>query len=140
LSEKLWRNGWLRTGDIGFFTEDEYLQVTDRIKDVIKTGGEWVSSLELEDIISQHDAVSEAAVIGVSDDKWGERPIALVVLKEAYRGKVDENELRDFFIQAAEKGHIARYAVPHKIHIVDVISKTSVGKLNKNSLRNQMGM
>jgi fatty-acyl-CoA synthase len=140
LSEKLWRDGWLRTGDIGFFTEDEYLQVTDRIKDVIKTGGEWVSSLELEDIISQHKAVSEAAVIGVPDDKWGERPLALVVLKESYKGKVDENELRDFFVQAAEQGRIAKYAVPHKIFIVDVISKTSVGKLNKKSLRNQLGM
>ncbi|MFH0729273.1 MAG: fatty acid--CoA ligase [Pseudomonadota bacterium] len=140
LSEKLWRDGWLRTGDIGSFTEDEYLQVTDRINDVIKTGGEWVSSLELEDIISQHEAVSEAAVIGVPDDKWEERPMVLVVLKEAYREKVDENELRAFFVQAAEKGRIARYAVPHKILIVDVISKTSVGKLNKRSLRNQMGM
>jgi fatty-acyl-CoA synthase len=140
LSEKLWRDGWLRTGDIGFFTEDDYLQVTDRINDVIKTGGEWVSSLELEDIISQHKAVSEAAVIGVSDEKWGERPMALVVLKEEYRGKVDENELRDFFVQAAEKGCIAKYAVPHKILIVDAISKTSVGKLNKKNLRNQLGM
>jgi fatty-acyl-CoA synthase len=140
LSEKLWRDGWLRTGDIGYFTEDGYLQVTDRIKDVIKTGGEWVSSLELEDIISQHQAVSEAAVIGVPDDKWGERPLALVVLKDEYKGKVDENELRDFFVQAAEKGRIAKFAVPHKILIVDVISKTSVGKLNKKNLRNQLGM
>jgi fatty-acyl-CoA synthase len=140
LSEKLWKDSWLRTGDIGYFTEDGYLQVTDRIKDVIKTGGEWVSSLELEDIISQHEAVSEAAVIGVPDDKWGERPLVLVVLKEEYREKVNENELRDFFIQAAEKGRIARYAVPYKILIVDVISKTSVGKLNKRSMRNQLGM
>ena len=93
-SEQLWENGWLHTGDIGYFDEEGYLQVTDRLKDVIKTGGEWVSSLELEDIISQHPAVSEAAVIGVPDEKWGESPMALVVPKprvqrQGHRGGVE---------------------------------------------------
>ena len=81
-SEALWAGGYLHTGDIGFIDELGYLQVSDRIKDVIKTGGEWISSLELENIIRQHPAVSEVAVIGVPDEKWGERPLALVVLRD----------------------------------------------------------
>ena len=80
-SADLWAGGYLHTADIGNINEAGYLKVTDRIKDVIKTGGEWTSSLQLEDIIAQHDAVQEVAVIGVPDDKWGERPLALVVLK-----------------------------------------------------------
>lgn len=140
LSETLWKDGWLHTGDIGFFTSDGYLQLTDRIKDVIKTGGEWLSSLELEDIITQHEAVSEAAIIGVPDEKWGERPIALVVLKQEYRGKVDENDLKAFFAQFAREGRIAQYAIPQKVVLVDAISKTSVGKINKKNIRNQMGI
>ena len=74
-SEELWQDGWLHTGDVGFIDPEGYLQITDRIKDVIKTGGEWLSSLELEDIVSQHEAVSEAAVVGIPDEKWGERQI-----------------------------------------------------------------
>ncbi|HHP7233675.1 MAG TPA: fatty acid--CoA ligase, partial [Desulfobacterales bacterium] len=89
-SEMLWRDGWLHTGDVGFIDPEGYLQITDRIKDVIKTGGEWISSLALEDLISQHEGVSEAAVIGVADEKWGERPLALIVPKKDWRGKLDE--------------------------------------------------
>src|SRR3954471_6808509 len=77
-SEELWQDGYLHTEDIGYIDPHGYLQVTDRIKDVIKTGGEWVSSQEIEDILSQHEGVSEAAVIGVPDEKWGERPLALI--------------------------------------------------------------
>jgi fatty-acyl-CoA synthase len=138
LSEALWRDGWLHTGDIGYFTEDGYLQITDRIKDVIKTGGEWLSSLELEDIISQHEAVSEAAVIGVPDEKWGERPLALVVLKDAFKGRVSEEDLRAFFVTFADAGKIPRYAVPKKLMLVDAISKTSVGKVSKANLRRSL--
>jgi fatty-acyl-CoA synthase len=86
-SEELWADGWLHTGDIGVIDAQGYLRITDRLKDVIKTGGEWISSLELEDIISRHKAVSEVAVVGVADDKWGERPLAMVVIKDAFRGK-----------------------------------------------------
>ena len=136
-SEELWEGGWLHTGDIGYIDTEGYLQVTDRIKDVIKTGGEWVSSLELEDIISQHEAVSEAAVIGVPDEKWGERPLALVVLKEDFRGKVQEQDLKDFYLSFVEKGAIPKYGVPNKIVFVDTIAKTSVGKLDKKTLRKQ---
>ena len=132
---ELWANGWLHTGDVGFIDPEGYLQITDRLKDVIKTGGEWISSLELEDIISQHQAVSEAAVIGIADEKWGERPLAQVVLKEEFRGRVSEAELRDFFMTFVEKGIIPKFGVPSAIQLVDEIAKTSVGKINKKEIR-----
>jgi len=138
-SEQLWHNGWLHTGDIGYFDKEGYLQVTDRLKDVIKTGGEWVSSLELEDIISQHPAVSEAAVIGVPDPKWGESPMALVVPKPAFVDKITEDELKDFYKRYVDEGVIPKYGIPKRILIVDAIAKTSVGKLNKKELRKQFG-
>jgi len=138
-SEELWAGGWLHTGDIGWVDPDGYLQITDRIKDVIKTGGEWVSSLELEDIISRHPAVSEAAVIGIPDEKWGERPLALVVLKEEYEGKIGEEELKAFFTKFYEDGTIPKYGVPNRIVITDSILKTSVGKINKKDLRKTYG-
>jgi fatty-acyl-CoA synthase len=136
-SEQLWENGWLHTGDIGFIDEEGYLQVTDRLKDVIKTGGEWISSLTLEDILSRHPAVAEAAVIGVRDEKWGERPLALVVLKAEYRDTVTGDDFRKHFIEYAEKGAIPKYGVPDKVVITDSIAKTSVGKLNKKEMRKQ---
>ncbi len=136
-SEALWADGWLHTGDIGFIDEEGYLQVTDRLKDVIKTGGEWISSLLLEDIISQHPAVSEVAVIGSPDEKWGERPLALVVLKQSMETPAVAAELREFIKKAAENGKIPKYGVPDEVLLVDAIAKTSVGKLNKKELRKQ---
>jgi len=136
-SEELWRDGWLHTGDIGFIDEEGYLQITDRMKDVIKTGGEWISSLELEDIISQHEAVSEAAVIGVPDEKWGERPLALVVLKPAFAGRTTAEDIQAHFAGFVANGTLPKYGVPERIVITDSIAKTSVGKLNKKELRKQ---
>ena len=136
-SEELWAGGWLHTGDIGFIDEDGYLQITDRLKDVIKTGGEWISSLALEDIISRHEAVSEAAVIGIPDEKWGERPLALVVLKDEFKNKVTGEDLKSFYEQFVENGTIPRFGVPDKINLVESIAKTSVGKINKKALRSQ---
>jgi fatty-acyl-CoA synthase len=136
-SEQLWAGGWLHTGDIGYIDPEGYLQVTDRLKDVIKTGGEWVSSLALEDIVSQHPAVSEAAVIGVPDPKWGESPMALVVPKPEFKDKVTEEELKAFFKRFVDEGLIPKYGIPTRILIVDAIAKTSVGKLNKKELRKQ---
>jgi len=136
-SEALWEDGWLHTGDVGYVDTEGYLHITDRIKDVIKTGGEWISSLELENIISQHEAVSEAAVIGVPDDKWGERPLALVVLKPHYRDKVDEDTLKAHYNQFVIRGVIPKYGVPGRVLVVDSLAKTSVGKLNKKALRAQ---
>ncbi len=132
-SEELWENGWLHTGDIGYMDPEGYLQITDRVKDVIKTGGEWISSLELEDIISQHPAVSEAAVIAIPDEKWGERPMALVVLKEGESASADE--LIAHFAKFTQDGVIPKYGVPDKVEIVEVIAKTSVGKINKKQIR-----
>jgi fatty-acyl-CoA synthase len=136
-SEALWKGGWLHTGDVGYLDSEGYLHITDRIKDVIKTGGEWISSLELEDIISRHEAVSEAAVIGVPDEKWGERPLLLAVLKPDFRDKVDAHDLKAFFLQFVSEGIIPKYGVPSKVLIVETIAKTSVGKLNKKALRKQ---
>ncbi len=91
-SENLWRQGYLHTGDVANINGDNYVSITDRMKDVIKTGGEWLSSLELEDIINLHPAVSEVAVIGVTDEKWGERPMALIVVK---KDVAEPNDQRD---------------------------------------------
>jgi fatty-acyl-CoA synthase len=132
-SEALWAGGYLHTGDIGSIDELGYLQVSDRIKDVIKTGGEWISSLELENIVGQHPSVSEVAVIGVPDEKWGERPLALVVLRTGAAD--DAAAIRGFVLGYAEKGVISKYAVPDKIVFVDALEKTSVGKLDKKLLR-----
>jgi fatty-acyl-CoA synthase len=136
-AEDLWADGWLHTGDIGYIDARGYLQITDRVKDVIKTGGEWISSLQLEDIMTQHHAVSEAAAIGIPDAKWGERPMLIVALKEEKKGKVTEAELRDFFIKFSEEGTIPKYGIPDRIILVDSISKTSVGKIDKKALRQQ---
>ena len=134
-SEALWQNGWLHTGDVGFIDPEGYLQITDRVKDVIKTGGEWISSLELEDIISQHEAVSEAAVIAVPDDKWGECPAAMVVLKPDFKNQVTEEDLMSFYQSFVDQGRLPKYGLPNRIDIVDSIPKTSVGKINKRDIR-----
>ncbi|SLM27607.1 AcsM3 [Desulfamplus magnetovallimortis] len=136
-SEELWFDGWLHTGDVGSIDAEGYLKITDRLKDVIKTGGEWISSLTLEDIISQHPAVSESAAIGVPDEKWGERPIVLVVLKDEFKEKDLEDELKKVFMEEYEKGNIPKYGVPDRVISVDSIAKTGVGKLDKKVLRVQ---
>jgi len=124
----------LHTGDIGYIDKDGYLKITDRLKDVINSGGEWISSLELEDVIGQHEAVSEVAVIGVPHEKWGERPLALVVLYEEFKGKVTEDDLKKHLKKYVDKGIITKYAIPDKIEFVDQIPKTTVGKINKKEI------
>ena len=111
------------------------MRITDRLKDVIKTGGEWISSLELEDIISQHEAVTEVAEVGILDEKWGERPLAMVVLRDGYRDKVSETDIQDFCMAFVEKGQIPKYGVPSKIILNAEIPKTSVGKISKKDIR-----
>jgi fatty-acyl-CoA synthase len=134
-SEELWHGGYLHTQDVGFIDEEGYLQITDRIKDVIKTGGEWISSLQIEDIITQHEAVSEAAAFGIPDDKWGERPVAFVILKENYVGKVSEDQLKAYIKEVVATGVISKWGIPDKIIITDTLPKTSVGKMDKKNLR-----
>lgn len=127
--------GYLHTNDIGVMDVRGSLRITDRLKDVIKTGGEWISSLELESRISEHPAVSEVAVVAVPDAKWGERPMALVVLKPKQICTVDV--LRTYLLQVVEAGHLSKWAVPDEIRFVDTLERTSVGKLNKVALRKQ---
>jgi len=134
-SENLWQGGYLHTQDIGHIDAHGYLQVTDRIKDVIKTGGEWISSLELEYLISQHPSVAEVAVIGVPDEKWGERPLAIIVAREGQAAALSIEAVRQHVQGYVERGVISRYAVPENIRIVEAIEKTSVGKYNKKKMR-----
>jgi fatty-acyl-CoA synthase len=112
------------------------VQITDRLKDVIKSGGEWVSSLEIESLISQYEGVSEVAVIGIRDEKWGERPVALVVLKEG--AAVTEDDIKQHVLSFTTSGKISKYAVPQTVKFVETLARTSVGKVNKKALREQI--
>lgn len=136
-SEQLWRYGWLHTGDIGYIDEGGYLYLTDRVKDVIKTGGEWISSLKLEDLISEHNAVAEAGVIGMPDEKWGERPMAVVVPKPEYKDKISPEDIREFLQKFVEDGTILKWAIPDRIEFVAQLPHTVVGKVDKKVLRKQ---
>ena len=121
------RDGWLRTGDIGVITPDGYLTLTDRAKDVIKSGGEWISSVELENHLMAHPNVREAAVIGVPDERWGERPLATVVVTA---DDLSFTELRDFLA-----GRVPRWQLPERWTRLAEVPKTSVGKFDKRALR-----
>ena len=134
-TQELWRSGWLHSGDVGHIDENGYLQITDRIKDVIKSGGEWISSLDLENLMSQHEAVLESAAIGIPDEKWGERPLMLVTLKPEYKGKATAADFKKFMQKFAEEGKLPKYGVPDLYEFVDEIPKTSVGKMDKKELR-----
>jgi fatty-acyl-CoA synthase len=136
-TKELWQKGWLHSGDVGYMDENGYLQITDRIKDVIKSGGEWVSSLDLENIMSQHEAVLESAAIGIPDKKWGERPMMIVTLKPEYRGKVSAGDFKTYMLEFAKQGKLPKYGVPDRYEFVESIAKTSVGKLDKKVLRKQ---
>ncbi len=136
-SEELWRGGSLHSGDIATMNEEGYVLISDRLKDAIKTGGEWMSSLQLESLLSQHEAISEVAVFGVSDEKWGERPAALIVLKADYNNPVSDNDFRNFMLQFVTQGIISKWAIPDRFMIVDQIPKTSVGKINKKVIREE---
>ena len=136
-SAELWRNGWLHTGDVGSLDERGFLTISDRIKDVIKTGGEWLSSLELESYISQCPGIAEVAVIGVADDKWGERPAALAVPVDLNNPPTIE-DVQTFLEQFVAQGKLNRWAVPSMIRFVDEIPKTSVGKLDKKRIRTEI--
>ena len=131
--EELWEHGWLHTGDVATLDGMGFIDIRDRIKDVIKTGGEWVSSLELEDLISRHPAVREVAVVGIADPQWGERPFALLVLREG--AELDARGLKEHLKPFVEQGHINKWAIPTQIALVTDIPKTSVGKLDKKRIR-----
>ncbi|MEY9965637.1 fatty-acyl-CoA synthase [Streptacidiphilus sp. MAP12-16] len=126
--DKFSDDGWLRTGDVGTISPDGYLTLTDRAKDVIKSGGEWISSVELENELMAHPDVLEAAVVAVPDDRWGERPLATVVLRPD--AKADFAELRAFLAT-----RVAHWQLPERWSIVQSVPKTSVGKFDKKVIR-----
>lgn len=128
--EETFRDGWLRTGDVGTLSSDGYLTLTDRAKDVIKSGGEWISSVELENALMAHPDVVEACVVGVPDQRWGERPLATVVLREG--AKVGVEELRSFLAES-----VARWQLPERWAVIDAVPRTSVGKFDKKAVRSR---
>ncbi|MFK5927443.1 MAG: fatty acid--CoA ligase [Desulfuromusa sp.] len=132
-SETLWRGGYLHTGDVASKDKNNYIKITDRIKDVIKIGGEWISSLEVEDLLVAYPGVAEVAVIGLADEKWGEKPLALVVKKP--ESEVSEKELMNHIRGFIDKGIISKQIILLKFKFVEAIDKTSVGKINKRLLR-----
>ena len=135
----LWEGDYLHTGDVGHIDTAGTLVITDRMKDVIKSGGEWVSSLELESLASAVDGVAEVAAIGVPDEKWGERPLLLIVARDG----VDEDAIIHSIVAAAQAavaaGELSKWAVPDQFRFVGEIAKTSVGKVDKKRLRAEAG-
>ncbi len=136
-SAELWEGGWLHTGDVANMNEYGYVQIVDRIKDVIKSGGEWISSLELENLLSLHEDVLEAGVIGVPDEKWGERPLAIIVPIEGAEGKITGEAIQEHLQKFVTDGVIAKWAVPEHYAFIDELPKTSVGKIDKKVLRSR---
>ncbi|WP_397449774.1 fatty acid--CoA ligase [Pseudomonas sp. NA-150] len=130
---ELWAGGWLHTGDVATLDSMGVIDIRDRIKDVIKTGGEWLSSLELEDLITRHPGVREVAVVGIADPQWGERPFALLVVREGH--SIEAKDLKEHLKPFVEQGHINKWAIPCQIAVVTEIPKTSVGKLDKKRIR-----
>lgn len=133
-SENLWKDGFLHTGDVANIDNNNYVSITDRIKDVIKIGGEWLSSIELEDVINLYPAVSEVAIIGIQDSKWGEKPLALIVLNDESETP-EAKEIVTHVKAFIDKGLMSKLALLLDVEFVDHIEKTSVGKINKKVLR-----
>src|SRR5579864_6264238 len=127
---KLTEDGWFRTGDVAKITPEGYIQIVDRTKDVIKSGGEWISSVELENAIMAYPKIMEAAVIGLAHPKWDERPVAFAVPKPEFKGQVTQEEVIEFL-----KGKVAKWWLPDEIRFIDEVPKTSVGKFDKKVLR-----
>lgn len=129
-SEDAFIDGWFHTGDVVTIDEEGTMKIVDRTSDLIKSGGEWISSVELENVLMAHESVAEASVVAIPDDKWQERPIACVVLKENYKGKVSKEELLDFL-----RPQFAKFWIPDDVLFIEEIPKSSVGKFLKRELR-----
>jgi fatty-acyl-CoA synthase len=134
-SKELWDGGWMHTGDVANVDEFGYIQIVDRIKDVIKSGGEWIVSLELENLLSLHEDVLEAGIIGVQDEKWGERPLAVIVPVEGSSDSINQDDVKSFLEGFVDVGKITKWAVPDLYVFVDELPRTSVGKIDKKALR-----
>ena len=133
-TKDLWAGGWLHTGDMAVVDEEGYLTIVDRIKDAVKSGGEWIPTLILEDLITRHPAVLEAVVIGVREPHWGERPVAVVSLRPGRTATPEElsKHLQDF----VEEGKIAKFWIPERfVVLTEQLPKTSTGKMDKKPLR-----
>jgi fatty-acyl-CoA synthase len=125
-------DGWFRTGDIATMQPNGYMEIADRSKDVIKSGGEWISSVALENALMAHPKVQEAAVIAIPDERWSERPMACVVARTDFRGAITESELAEYLSQ-----QFARWWIPERYLFLDELPKTSVGKFDKKAMRQQ---
>lgn len=132
-TDEAFRDGWLYTGDVVTVDGEGFMKIVDRTKDLIKSGGEWISSVDLENALMAHEAVFEAAVVAVPHEQWQERPVACVVLKDAYKGKDLKEELFEFL-----KPQFAKWWLPDEILFMEEIPKTSVGKFLKMALRDQV--
>lgn len=132
-SKDAFRDGWLYTGDVATVDEEGVIKLVDRTNDLIKSGGEWISSVDLENAFMSHDAVFEASVVAVPHEQWQERPVACVVLKEQYKGKVTKQELLEFIAP-----QFAKWWLPDDVVFMEEIPKTSVGKFLKRALRDQL--
>lgn len=128
--EKFTEDGYFKTGDAGNIDSEGYLKITDRIKDLIKSGGEWISSIEIENTLVSHQKILTAAVVGVKHPKWDERPIALIVLREEYKNNVETTEIREHLLKT-----FAKWQIPEEIIYLDSIPRTSVGKIDKKVIR-----
>ncbi len=136
-SRELWAGGWLHTGDVATIDEYGYIQIVDRLKDVIKSGGEWIVSLELEKLLGQCEGVLDVAVIGLPDEKWGERPLAVVAPRPGYENKLTPEVLKAHLQKFVDTGVLPAWAVPDYYECVDAIPRTSVGKHDKKLLRSR---
>jgi len=134
-SRELWHGGWLHTGDIAYIDAEGYIRITDRLKDVIKVGGEWISSQELESALSQHEHVREVAVVAKRDAKWDEHPCALVVLREGCEGSLSSRDLGKFLHRFIDDGTSHKRAILTEIRFVATLPRTSVGKVDKKEIR-----
>jgi fatty-acyl-CoA synthase len=137
-TEETWRGGWLHTGDLAIWDEEGYIAYVDRVKDVIKSGGEWIPSTRLEDLISTHPGVAEVAVIAAKHEKWIERPVAIVTPKQEYKGKLTENDIIQHLNKFVNQGVIPKWWIPDKVIILEgELPKTSTGKTDKKVLRDK---
>ncbi|MFY2155957.1 long-chain fatty acid--CoA ligase [Cytobacillus firmus] len=132
-TNEAFRDGWLYTGDVVTIDEEGFMKIVDRTKDLIKSGGEWISSVDIENALMAHESVFEAAVVAVPHEQWQERPVACVVLKEPFKGKTTKEELYEFL-----KPQFAKWWLPDEILFFEEIPKTSVGKFLKMALRDQV--
>ncbi|MBW2106113.1 MAG: long-chain-fatty-acid--CoA ligase [Deltaproteobacteria bacterium] len=134
-SKELWRDGWMHTGDMATIDKEESVLIIDRSKDVVKSGGEWISTLTLENLINMHPKVQEVVVFAAQSEKWGERPVVLLVPKDEYKGKISEAELKEHMTQYVKEGKILKWWIPERFIFVDQIPRTSVGKFDKKAIR-----